>query len=83
MRTEYKSEEIMVIDLHGFTVKEGKKYLTQEVISAPPIIREIVVIHGYHNGTALMNMVRNDFKCRRVSRKCLSMNQGITSLIIK
>ena len=73
----------MVIDLHGFTVYDGKKYLTQQVLSAPPIIREIVVVHGYHRGTAMMNMVRNDFKCRRISRKYISMNPGITSLIMK
>ena len=82
MYTEFKKHEIITVDLHLHTVAEAKRRLEKVVQIAPRSIREIVVIHGYHHGTALLNMVRNDFHNRRVSRKILSLNQGVTSLIL-
>lgn len=82
MYTEFGKDEIITIDLHLHTVAEAKRRLEAIVRIAPSSVREIVVIHGYHKGTALLNMVRNDFHHRRVARKFLSLNQGVTSLIL-
>ena len=79
----FKETEIMKIDLHKMKVWEAAIYLNKQVASAPCEIKEIVVIHGYHNGTALMNMVRQEIYNPRIKRKLLSLNQGITSLILK
>ena len=83
MFTEFKENEIITIDLHQYTVDDAKQKLQLAVTIAPNEIREIVVIHGYHRGTALRDMVRKDFKNSRVVRKFLSLNPGITSLILK
>ena len=77
-----KKNEIMYVDLHNLSVVMAKDYLTKCVLLAPNDIKEIVVIHGYHRGTELQQMVRRDFKCRRVARKYLSLNQGITILVM-
>lgn len=79
----FKEIEIMKIDLHKMKVWEAAIYLHKKVAAAPQGIKEIIVIHGYHNGTALMNMVRQDFSSPRVKRKFLSLNQGVTSLILQ
>lgn len=79
----FKETEIMKIDLHKMKVWEAAIYLNKQVATAPRDIKEIVVIHGYHNGTALMNMVRQEFSSPRVKRKFLSLNQGVTSLILQ
>ena len=80
--SEFSESQILRIDLHGFKRQDAKNFLTQTVLMAPPGIREIVVIHGYHGGVVLQQMVRNDFNCDRVSRKIIGMNPGITSLIL-
>ena len=72
----------MEIDLHNLTIPEAKRTLERAVVSAPAYIREVVVIHGYNRGKEMLNMVRNQFKCRRVARKILTLNQGITILVL-
>ncbi len=82
MFTEFKENEILKIDLHQYTVSDAKQKLQQTISVASPEVREIVVIHGYHRGTALRDMVRKDFKNKRVARKYISLNDGVTSLIL-
>jgi hypothetical protein len=82
MFTEFNENQIITIDIHNHTVSDAKQKLHLAVKIAPTEIKEIVVIHGYHSGTALRDMVRNDFESKRVARKYLSLNPGITSLIL-
>lgn len=82
MFTEFKENEIITIDLHKHTVYDAKQKLQLIIAIAPEEIKEIIVIHGYHRGTALRDMVRNDFDDSRIARKFLSLNPGITSLIL-
>ncbi|WP_051823933.1 Smr/MutS family protein [Clostridium sulfidigenes] len=79
---EFKENEIMKVDLHRMRVWEAAMYLNEAVNNAPENIKEIIVIHGYHNGTSLLDMVRKDFINKRVGKKLLGINQGITSLIL-
>lgn len=79
----FKEKEIIEVDLHSLNVWEAEVYLNEQVNRAPKYIREIVVIHGYHRGTELMNMVRKKFHNPRVKSKYLSLNPGTTSLILK
>lgn len=83
MKTKYEADNTLVIDLHNMTVEDAKRQLERMVMAAPANVKEITVIHGYHRGKQLRDMVRNRFKCRRVERKILSLNQGITILILK
>ena len=55
-----KKNEIMYVDLHNLSVVMAKDYLTKSVLLAPNDIKEIVVIHGYHRGTELQQMVRRE-----------------------
>lgn len=82
MFTEFKENEIITVDLHKHTVYAAKQKLQLVIAIAPDDIKEIIVIHGYRRGTALRDMVRNDFEDRRIARKFLSLNPGITSLIL-
>jgi len=69
------------IDIHGMTTSQAKKRLEQAITTAPSKC-EITVIHGYHGGQALQNMVRK-LKHSRIKQKILSMNAGETILIIE
>ena len=70
------------IDIHGLTEQMAIKELEKFIVSCDNSITEIVVIHGYHSGNALKDMVRNSNKLRskRIKRRKLTMNQGETIL---
>ena len=75
-------KQVMVVDLHQMDSKQAKQWLYSKVTSAPREIREIEVIHGYHGGTALQNMVRKSFRHPRVKSKIIPLNQGSTILVL-
>ena len=75
--------QIMTVNLHEMDTAQAKQWLYSKVSAAPKEIREIEVIHGYHGGTALQNMVRKSFSHPRVKNKILGLNQGSTILILK
>ena len=70
-------------DIHGMRVLEAKRELETLIGRADKSIREIVVIHGYHGGSALKNMVRSELPHPRIQQKILSLNQGETTLLLK
>ena len=70
-------------DLHGMTVQTAKKELERLITTCDKSVKEIDVVHGYSGGTALQTMVRKDLKHKRIVRKILSMNQGVTTLVIQ
>ena len=70
-------------DIHGMRVLEAKRELETLIGRADKSIREIVVIHGYHGGSALKNMVRSELRQPRIQQKILSLNQGETTLLLK
>lgn len=71
------------VDIHGMTVIEAKNYLHKFFKNLNLNIEEVIVIHGNNRGDKLANMVRKDFKHRRIDRKILSLNGGITILKLK
>ena len=69
------------LDIHGLTTFEAKKHLEQ-IISSSPKGCEIRVIHGYHGGQALQNLVRKGLKHKRIKQRLLGLNNGETLLIL-
>lgn len=78
-----KPEEKLVIDLHEMTVAEAAYYLEKEIDTAPEYVKVIEIIHGFHKGNAILNMVRKEFKHPRIERKYLGLNAGITKFELK
>lgn len=73
----------LVIDLHQCLVDEARVLLSQQLDMLPQNINEVKVIHGFHQGSALLEMVRNDFRHRRISKKYRGLNKGITVFYLK
>ena len=69
MKLEIAKSNSIEIDLHNMSVLDGKRLLERAIISAPRTVSEMVVIHGYRHGKDMLNMVRNQLKCRRIERK--------------
>lgn len=73
---------IETIDLHGETRESARQRLTATLKALPKDTRQLVVVHGFHGGNALREMVRN-LKHPRIEQKSIGLNQGETILIIK
>lgn len=73
-----KKEDILIVDLHEMTVLEAEYILEKELDTLPYNIKIVEVIHGFHKGQALQDMVRKKFKHPRIKRKYLTLNKGIT-----
>ncbi len=71
------------VDIHGMRAAEAKKQLELLLGRVGNDIREVVVIHGYHGGKILQEMVRAELKHPRIQRKILSLNSGETTLVLK
>jgi len=71
------------LDIHGMTAFEAEIALKGFLDTLDNSVEEVVVVHGYRGGTALRDMVRKQFRHKRIERKLLSMNQGVTILQIR
>lgn len=78
----FTEEKRVTIDLHDMELLEATYYLEKLFETLPENIKEVVVIHGYHKGQVLLNMVRKDFKNPRIKKKVIPMNKGITLLYV-
>lgn len=70
------------IDLHGHTKESAKKLLDFSMKNLASDVREVEIVHGFHQGTALRELVRK-YKHPKIERKILGLNQGSTVFIIK
>ena len=78
-----KPEEKVTIDLHEMTVAEAEYYLEKELDTMPEYVKIVEVVHGFHKGRAILNMVRKEFKHPRIKRKYLGFNGGTTKFELK
>lgn len=77
------NEEKMILDLHDMQEDEARYYLEKAIDTAEPKIKEIVVVHGYRKGQIILNMVRKEFKHKKIERKEIPFNKGITLIYLK
>lgn len=76
-------DERIILDLHDMQEIEAKFYLERTIETAEDKIKEIVVVHGYRKGQTILNMVRKDFKHKRIEKKVIPYNKGITLIYLK
>lgn len=71
------------IDVHGMTELEAKSRIEKYIVSLPKDAQELRIIHGYHGGTSLKELVRsNKIKSKRIYKKRFTMNQGETIYLL-
>ena len=74
------------IDLHGLRAEEAKKKIDQAIKSADKSVYRIKLIHGYHRGHGLKDMIREEYSYGRepkVLRVQGGFNDGITELVLR
>jgi len=75
--------EKIIVDLHNLEENEARFFLEKAIDTAEPKIKEIVVIHGYRQGQVILNMVRKEFSHKRIEKKIIPFNKGITLILLK
>ncbi len=77
-------ESVIEIDVHGLNSFQAKTLIDSKIKKSKGAYR-IRVIHGYNNGTALRDMIRNEYggNHKHVKRIEIGFNQGQTDLILK
>lgn len=75
---------IIEVDLHGLFREDAVKAIDRALKSADMSTYQIKLIHGYHRGTSLKNMILEEYRYHpKVIRIQPGENQGITILILR
>lgn len=72
------------IDVHQMNRQQAKVYIDSQLKRAKKDVYTLRIVHGYHGGTKLRDMIRKEYKGNpKVIRIELTMNPGVTDLIIR
>ncbi len=77
---------IIEMDVHGLNGEQAYEVITKRVREAGNAVYRIRVIHGFHGGTRIRSMIREEFGYERepkVKRIEMGANQGITELVLR
>ena len=78
------SSSIITIDVHGMTQYQAQIAISAQLRRANSGVYRLRIIHGYHGGTALRDMIRREYgKNTKVKRIEFGMNQGETDLVLR
>ena len=73
---------IVELDLHGRNTYQARVAIDAALHWAGKGTYRIRVIHGYHGGTALRDMIRSEY-ARRVPRLDTGIDPGVTDLVLR
>ena len=75
---------ILELDLHGMNAYQAKIAIDAALKRAKAGTYRIRLIHGYHGGTALRDMIRAQYRSHpRILRLELGLNPGETDLVLR
>ena len=75
---------VIEIDIHGMQRKQAKIYIDSILKKVGKNVFRIEIIHGFHGGSALRDMVRSTYKNNpKVKRIELGLNNGATTLVLR
>jgi DNA-nicking Smr family endonuclease len=84
MALNQQNSGIIEIDIHGMTKYQAKVCLDSLLNKVKKDVYRIRVIHGYHSGTELKDMILYEFKGHeKVIRIENGINPGITELVLR
>lgn len=75
---------IIEIDVHGMNQFQAQTKIDATLKRANAGTYRIKIVHGYHNGTVLRDMIRQRYHSHpKIKRIELSLNPGVTELILR
>ncbi len=79
---EYYYGKYKTIDLHQMTKEEARAALVYELERVDNDIKSLVIIHGYHGGTVIKNLVRREFNHNLIEKK-VDLDAARTIFLLK
>ena len=79
---EFYYGKYRVVDLHTLTKEDAKIELLNAINSTDINIKCLVIVHGYHGGTVIKNLVRKEFQSDFVEEK-INLDAGRTIYRLK
>ncbi len=79
---EYEFGKYSVVDLHNKTKEDARADLVYAIETQDYDIKALVVIHGYHGGTVIKNLVRKEFQHSFIEKK-INLDAGRTVFLLK
>jgi len=78
------SSGILEVDIHGMKAYQAQVFIDNQLKKVDRSVYRIRVIHGYHGGTSLKEMVHLEYRCHpKVLRIENGSNEGITELVLR
>lgn len=75
---------IIEVNLHGCRLDEAQQIIDDALRKADGSVYRVRVIHGYHRGTAIRDMILSEYRWHeRVVRIEAGPNRGQTDLILR
>ena len=72
------------LDIHGMTCTQAQAAIDAALRRAGGSVYRLEVVHGYHGGTQLREMIRRVYaRHPRVKRLEVGLNQGATELVLR
>ena len=82
MITNGNQEITITVDVHGLKCQQAKK-LIRNIINIASTSFSLVIIHGYNHGTAIKNMLSDNFANSHITSRYIDpFNQGVTHMQI-
>ncbi|MBQ6809345.1 MAG: Smr/MutS family protein [Clostridia bacterium] len=83
-KSDLPTPGILELDIHGMTKMQAKTLIGSRLKAIPKSAYRLRIIHGYHGGTELREMVRKDFRTNpKVLRVEVGLNPGETDLVLR
>lgn len=76
----------MMVNVHGMSVMEARRYIRNLILAVSRHVSEFVllIIHGFHRGHAIRDMLWSSPVCSQVRAICGSRkNPGVTWLMVQ
>ena len=78
------NDPFVTIDLHGLMRDEAMRRIDRTLRDAGSGVYQVRLIHGYHSGTALRDMVRDTYRSHpKILRLEMGLNPGETDLVLR
>lgn len=72
----------IVADVHGMKCNQAKRFINN-IINTIRVTFQLIIIHGYNHGTAIKDMLAQNFINTHITEKHLDpYNQGVTHMLI-
>ena len=73
---------LITADVHGMRCYEAKRFINN-IINIVRMSFQLVIIHGYNHGTAIKEMLAQNFNNNHIYKQCPEpRNQGVTHMLI-